>query len=78
MSKNVLQLCPKKACKKQTGCVGCPFNQEIETDLVAIKTFEPKLYKAIMNVFGQSYEYTRKYREFYKEMKEKENLRGDS
>lgn len=33
---------------------------------------EPKLYKAAINVFGKSYEYTRKYREFVKIMKAKE------
>ena len=29
-------------------------------------------FKAVNNIFGESYEYTRKYREFRKEMKEKE------
>lgn len=32
--------------------------------------FEPKLYKAVCNVFGESYEYTRKYKEFAKAMKD--------
>lgn len=36
---------------------------------------EPDLYKAAVNIFGKSYEYTAKYRAFVKEMKarEKEN-----
>lgn len=33
---------------------------------------EPELYKAAINIFGKSYEYTRKYREFVKMMKAKE------
>ena len=57
---------------KRTGCVGCPFNPHINEELEVIKENEPKLYKAAINVFGKSYEYTRKYREFVKIMKAKE------
>lgn len=56
----------------RTGCVGCPYNKSFEDELNRVKTYEPNLYKAIIKVFGQSYEYTRKYREFVKEMKLKE------
>ena len=57
---------------KRTGCVGCPFNPHINEELEVIKENEPKLYKAAINVFGKSYEYTRKYREFVRIMKVKE------
>lgn len=40
---------------KRTGCVGCPFNSKIGAELKLIKKYEPKLYKACMSVFGDSY-----------------------
>ena len=43
-----------------------------------MKKYEPKLYKAVNNIFKDSYEYTRKYREFCREMnlkKEREEER---
>lgn len=49
---------------KRTGCCCCPYGRELEQELQAIKMFEPLLYKAVNNVFKNSYEYTRKYREF--------------
>ena len=57
---------------RRTGCVGCPFNKHIVDELAVIQQYEPKLYNAAVNIFGQSYEYTRRYREFVKMMKEKE------
>ena len=51
---------------KRTGCACCPFGKECEDELKAVNIFEPKLFKAVNNIFGDSYEYTRKYREFYK------------
>jgi 3'-phosphoadenosine 5'-phosphosulfate sulfotransferase (PAPS reductase)/FAD synthetase len=57
---------------KRTGCVGCPFNPHITEELEIIKEHEPTLYKAAVNIFGKSYEYTKKYREFVKMMKAKE------
>jgi len=52
---------------KRTGCACCPFGgEDVEMELEAIKLHEPKLYKAVNNIFGKSYEYTRKYREFVK------------
>ena len=57
---------------KRTGCVGCPFSKNINGELSIIEEHEPELYKAAVNIFGKSYEYTRKYREFVKMMKEKE------
>ena len=55
---------------KRTGCACCPFGRECEDELKAVNIFEPKLFKAVNNIFGDSYEYTRKYREFYKEKEE--------
>lgn len=49
----------------RTGCAGCCYGRGFETELEVIKKYEPKLYKAALNIFGDSYEYTRKYREFY-------------
>jgi 3'-phosphoadenosine 5'-phosphosulfate sulfotransferase (PAPS reductase)/FAD synthetase len=57
---------------KRTGCVGCPFSKHINDELAIIEQYEPNLYKAAINLFGKSYEYTAKYRAFVKEMKAKE------
>ena len=48
----------------RTGCAGCPFNSRFEMDLVSIEKHEPKLYKAINNIFKESYAYTRQYKAF--------------
>ena len=53
----------------RTGCAGCPFGSGWEEELKAIKEHEPKLYTAVLNIFGKSYEYTRKYREFKERLK---------
>ena len=55
----------------RTGCSGCPYAQDFESELEAVAKYEPKLYKALNKVFGESYEYTRKYREFQQTMREK-------
>ena len=55
----------------RTGCSGCPYGRDFEFELKVLEKYEPKLFKAVNNIFGKSYEYTRKYREFRKE-KEKE------
>lgn len=56
---------------KRTGCVGCPYGKDFEYELEVIKQYEPKLYKAVNNIFKDSYEYTRKYRQFIKELESK-------
>lgn len=53
----------------RTGCCGCPFSKDFEFELEVIKKHEPKLYNAVSNIFGDSYEYTRKYNEFRDKMK---------
>lgn len=54
---------------KRTGCAGCPFGRDCESEFEIAEKFEPRLYKAINNIFSDSREYTRKYREFQKAMK---------
>ena len=62
----------------RTGCCGCPYSwihDRLFNELNKIKKYEPKLYKAVNTVFKDSYEYTRQYLQFRKEMKDKENGR---
>ena len=56
---------------KRTGCAGCPFGRDFEFELEVLEKYEPKLFKAVCNIFKDSYEYTRKYKE-YRLSKEKE------
>jgi 3'-phosphoadenosine 5'-phosphosulfate sulfotransferase (PAPS reductase)/FAD synthetase len=53
----------------RTGCAGCPFGKDFEKELEIIEKYEPKLYKAVNNIFGDSYAYTRAYREFVEQQK---------
>lgn len=55
----------------RTGCVGCPYARDLEGELEVIEKYEPRLYRAVTNVFSDSYEYRRKYKEFVREMKSK-------
>lgn len=55
----------------RTGCSGCPYAKDFEFELEMTAKYEPKMYNALNKVFGQSYDYTRKYREFQKLMKER-------
>lgn len=52
---------------KRTGCAGCPFNRNIDDELGIIRLFEPKIYRAVTNVFETSYDYTWRYRKFREE-----------
>lgn len=49
---------------ERTGCCGCPFARNFEKELEIVKQKEPKLYKAVCNIFEQSYSYTRQYLEY--------------
>ena len=60
----------------RTGCSGCPFGQNLEAELAACEKYEPKMYKALHKVFGQSYEYTRKYREFQAEKRDEQKKKA--
>ena len=54
---------------ERTGCCGCPFGKRFEQELELIQHYEPKMYKAAVNIFGESYDYTRKFLQFREEMK---------
>ena len=60
----------------RTGCVGCPFGSQFEHELDVVKQYEPNLYQAANAIFGQSYDYTRKYRAFRDDFKQTRS-RGD-
>ena len=54
---------------KRTGCACCPFGSGFENELNVVARHEPKLHIAANAIFGSSYDYTRKYREFKEEFK---------
>lgn len=56
---------------KRTGCAGCPYGKDFEKELELVRIHEPKFYKAMVNIFGQSYDYTRRFLKFREEMKNK-------
>ncbi len=49
---------------ERTGCFGCPFGKRFEEELLTIAEYEPRLLKAANAIFGDSYEYTRRYLAF--------------
>ena len=49
---------------KRTGCCGCPYGKDNSFELKVLEEYEPKLYKAVTNIFKDSYEYTKLYQEF--------------
>ena len=57
---------------QRTGCFGCPFGKRFEQELIEIEEYEPKLLKAANSIFGESYEYTRRYLSFREEMRNRE------
>lgn len=64
--------CYEKYGMVRTGCAGCPFNIKFEEERETIKTYEPKLYKAIDNIFKESHQYTRAYRKFALDQRRKD------
>ncbi len=48
----------------RTGCCGCSISSKAVEDLERLKPYEPNLYKAAWNVFGESYRYRQKYDEY--------------
>lgn len=56
---------------KRTGCACCPYGRKVDEELNVLEQCEPLLHKAVENIFHDSYEYTRQYREFRKEMEER-------
>ena len=55
---------------KRTGCACCPYGRDFDDELKVLEQHEPNLCKAVKNIFHDSYEYTRQYRAFRKEMEE--------
>lgn len=55
---------------ERTGCAGCTFGKDFENELNVIEKYEPNLYKAVNNIFKDSYEYMRNYKKFVSKMKE--------
>lgn len=62
---------------KRTGCAGCPYGRNLDVELEIMQKYEPSLYKAVNNIFADSYKYTREYREFAKKMRERNRI-GDN
>lgn len=57
---------------KRTGCACCPYGgKNTFKELEVLKVHEPKLYKAVNNIFSESYKYTFGYYRF-REQKQKE------
>ena len=54
---------------QRTGCACCPFGSGFEKELEVVRREEPALYNLANKVFGQSYEYTRRYRQFKEALK---------
>lgn len=55
---------------KRTGCVGCPYSNNIAEELEIINQYEPNMYKACMKIFGESYRYKQQYKDFQKKCKD--------
>lgn len=61
---------------KRTGCAGCPFGKEWEQEVALAEKYEPKFHKAMLKVFGASYDYTRRFLEFRERKKQEAAERG--
>ena len=48
----------------RTGCCGCSISSKAVEDLELIRPYEPNVVKAAWNIFGKSYSYRQKYKEF--------------
>lgn len=57
---------------QRTGCAGCPIGRNFEDELRVIREYEPSLYDTVLQVFGDSYDLTRKYRDFARIMNNSE------
>lgn len=60
--------CYTKYGMKRTGCVGCPFGREVFDEVEIFDIYEPNMAKACRHIFKDTYEYTKAYRDFAKEM----------
>lgn len=59
----------------RTGCVGCPYDIHCIEHNKIIEKYEPNMYNAVNNIFKESYEYTRQYKQFVREMNDKQKGR---
>lgn len=50
----------------RTGCACCCYSRNLQKELDVCRCYEPNLYKAVNNIFKDSYEYTKAYREYVK------------
>lgn len=75
----IRSLCYEEYGLTRTGCAGCPYGRNFEEELEVIEKYEPNLYKAVNQIFGKSYSYTRNYRRYAAFMKgfEKETDHGE-
>jgi 3'-phosphoadenosine 5'-phosphosulfate sulfotransferase (PAPS reductase)/FAD synthetase len=67
--------CYEKYGMLRTGCACCPYGwvrENLKDELKVCEVYEPKLYKAVNNVFKDSYEYLDEFLKFRKEFKQKE------
>lgn len=62
--------CYTKYGMRRTGCAGCPYNRKLVEDLNIIEQYEPNLYRAVNNIFADSYEYTKQYKLFCEKIRE--------
>lgn len=62
---------------KRTGCAGCPFGKDFEEELTLAEKHEPKFHKAMLKVFGESYDYTRRFYEFREQLKQQRSDKHD-
>lgn len=69
--------CYTKYGMKRTGCVGCPFARDLQHELDIFDAYEPNMGKACRIIFKDTYEYTKKYREFVAEMNFKQKSDPD-
>lgn len=63
---------------ERTGCAGRPFGKDFEQELELVQQYEPKRYKAMISVFGESYEYTRKFLKFREQMNAEKSRRNET
>lgn len=61
---------------KRTGCCGCSISYRAVDDLKLIEPFEPNVVKAAWNIFGESYRYREKYKEFLAKKRREEKYQG--
>lgn len=62
----------------RTGCCGCPISYKAIDDLEIIRPYEPNVVKAAWNIFGNSYEYRKKYNEYKERRRLEEKQKEES